>query len=567
LGAQVGRGSAQRELSRGKSLRLRRSLLRALLVGVVVLQACSSAGSGSSSAGGSSGTSSNSGASNVVASSTTAAPPAGGVKDLPPPQGSESSIDTNATLRIAARYVAPTLDPHKAIAIVNTLYLYDALFQTDKDKNIVAGLATSYAFSDDKKSLTLTLRDNATFSDGTPVDADAVKQSLDRARSLPDSTVKGDLAGITAVTVLDPHNVRIDMSEPDVGLVYVLATHAGEIINPKALAAGTDLSKVAAGSTPYDIVQYDPGKTLVLERRPNASYWDPAAWKIKRIEITLVTDPNTVINGLRTGAFDVADTVLPPDQVKAQVGPEFNYTVLPSSFTTGIMLRDTRPVLQSESVRQAIAYAIDRKTIADNAVVLCPYNNQIVTKGSPGYIDGYDPYPYDPAKAKSLLAGATPQIEMLVAATQANENKIAPIAQQELSDVGFKVTITSLTLNEANSQFQSGSRDAIVAGPSISADTGATFRKNYIGSYALAGPDLKPALLTKLNAADALPLGSTQRNDALKDVNKTALDWATFIPICQVDKLIVAKKNVLGVDATETAFAAYISARYFAVPK
>lgn len=500
-------------------------------------------------------------------SSSAAAQAPGTLKDLPSLPVAAAQLDDNATVRIAFAFVELKLDPHKVQQLYLTQYLYDSLFQIDKDKNLLPGLATKYAFSDDKKSVVLTLRDGATFSDGTPVDAEAVKQSLDRGRTLADSTVKNDLANIANVTVVDPHTVRLDLNEPDVTLIYTLATHAGSVINPKAIAAGTDLSTTAAGSTPYDIAEFDPGKKVVFERRPGATYWDPAAFKIKRLEISLVTDPNTVINGLRTGAFEAGDLVIPPDQAKTQLGNDFNFANLTSDSMVWIWLRDTRPVWQSQAVRQAAIYAIDRKSIADKALLLCSASSEMFPPGSPAYIDGYNPYPFDPAKAKTLLAGATPQVEILVAPTQTNETKFAQVAQQQLADVGFNVTITPMNLPEASPQFNGGNRDAFIQGSSSLADAGLTIRKFFFGPPAMAGPGLKDTLQAKLKAANALPLGSPERAAALQDLQKTAMDWAVFIPVCRIGHNWGVKKNLVGFENAAWASAGYFTARYFVVTK
>jgi peptide/nickel transport system substrate-binding protein len=499
------------------------------------------------------------------APATTQAP--GTLKDLPSLPVAAAQVDDNATVRIAFAFVELKLDPHKVQQLYLTQYLYDSLFQIDKDKNLLPGLATKYAFSDDKKSVTLTLRDGATFSDGTPVDADAVKASLDRGRTLPDSTVKADLANIANVTVVDPHAVRLDLNEPDVTLIYTLATHAGSVINPKAIAAGTDLSTTAAGSTPYDIAEFDPGKKVVFERRSGATHWDPAAFKIKRLEISLVTDPNTVMNGLRTGAFEAGDLVIPPDQAKSQLGNDFNFANLVSDSMVWIWLRDTRPAWQPQAVRQAAISAIDRKSIADKALLLCSASSQMFPPGSPAYIDGYDPYSFDPAKAKAMLAGATPQVEFLVAPTQANETKFAQVAQQQLADVGFNVTITPMNLPEASPQFNSGNRDGFIQGSSSLPDAGLTIKKFFFGPPAMAGPGLKDTLQAKLKAANALPLGSPERAAALQDLQKTAMDWAVFIPVCRIAHNWGVKKNLLGFPDAPWQSAGYFSARYFVVTK
>jgi peptide/nickel transport system substrate-binding protein len=540
------------------------------VVGALLLAACGSDNgkSGTATPSTSAANTQASGAPQGTATSppTTAQAP-GTLKDLPSLPVPAAQVDDTASVKIAFAFVELTLDPHKVQQLYLTQYLYDSLFQIDKNKNLVQGLATKYVFSDDKKSVTLTIRDGATFSDGTPVDAAAVKASLDRGRTLAGSTVKADLANIANVTVVDPHTVRLDLNQPDVTLIYTLATHAGSVINPKAIAAGTDLSMTAAGSTPYDIASFDPGKKVVFQRRPNSTYWDPAAFKINRLEIDLVTDPNTVVNGLKTGAFDAGDLVIPPDQAKAQLGSDFNFSNLTSDAMLWIWLRDTRPVWQSQAVRQAAIYAIDRKTIADKALLLCSSSSQMFPPDSPAYINGYDPYPYDPAKAKSLLAGATPEAEFLVAPTQANETKFAQVAQQQLADVGFKVTITPMNLPDASPQFNSGNRDGFIQGSSSLPDAALTIKKFFFGPPAMAGPGLKDTLQAKLTAANAMALGSPERAAALQDIQKTAMDWSNFIPVCRIGHNWGTKKNLVGFDTAAWVPAGYFSARYFVVTK
>jgi peptide/nickel transport system substrate-binding protein len=505
-------------------------------------------------------------ASSAAASSSTEAPKTASnvLVDLPTLPVPEAQLDTESTARFALPFVEATLDPHKVRQNYMSQYVYDQVFQVDKDKNIRPGIGTSFKFSDDLKSVEIKLRDGAVFSDGTPVDANAVKASLDRGRTLADSSAKADLANISAVTAVDPHTVRIDLTEPNVTLIYTLTTHAGSVINPKAIAAGTDLSMTAAGSTPYDITSFEPGKHVVFTRRPGAAYWDPAAFKIKQLDMAIVTDPNTVMNGLRTGAFDFGQVVSDPNQVKAQLGDQFDINLLTSDAVLWIYLRDTR---LDKTVRQAFLSGLDRKTIAANALVLCAPTDQIVDESSAAFVKGYVPFPYDSTAARSTLNGATPAVEVIAAPTQANETKVAQIAQQQLGDIGFNLTITPFALAEASPQFISGNRDSFIQASSPLADPAMTIQKFWLGPNALAGPETKPTVQAMMKKANALPLGSPERAQALQDLQKFVLETATGQPVCRLTNQWITTKKLLGTTDIPSKWQSFVTAKYMVLTK
>jgi peptide/nickel transport system substrate-binding protein len=494
---------------------------------------------------------------------TTAAPLSTAVGQLPQLAVPEAQIDTNATVRFSVALVEQQLDPHKVTQSFNDHIFYDSIFQLDTSQHLIPALATGFKLSDDKKTMDITIRDGATFADGTAVDAAAVKASLDRARTLPESVVKGSLAGITDTTVVDPHTLRLQLSAPDATLPFVLTTNAGMIINPKALTDGTDLGKTTAGSTPYDLAEYTPGKKFVAVRRDGFQYWDPSAWKIKQIEFNQVTDQTAAINGLKTNVFDSIRMTLPTDAGQQQVGPDFNYSFPPANSMRAIMLRDTQQVFTDPTVRQAVAYAIDRKTIAEKVLNRCDYDGQLVRKGQPGYIDGYEQLPYSPDKAKQLLAGRTPTFEMLVASTQPEENNLAQVAQQQLAAVGITANISPFSLADANAQFLSKSRDSFVQGNTGQADLALAVAFQFFGPNSLAGtPELQQALRAGMAKANSLPLGSPERSQALDDLQKQALDAAVFIPTCHLGQFYANNKHLVGMDVTQYSYAGYFSVRY-----
>src|SRR4029450_9424958 len=166
------------------TVRHSRQLAVVAVVAAIVAAACGSDNSSSDRQGAA--TTAASAPSAATASSSTSAPRTASnvLVDLPTLPVPEAQLDTESTARFALPFVEATLDPHKVRQNYMSQYVYDQVFQVDKDKNIRPGIGTSFKFSDDLKSVEIKLRDNAVSSDGTPLDAAAAQASLRRGRSL-----------------------------------------------------------------------------------------------------------------------------------------------------------------------------------------------------------------------------------------------------------------------------------------------------------------------------------------------------------------------------------------------
>ncbi len=155
-----------------------------------------------------------------------------------------------------------------------TFPIYDRLLTLDRDLQLRPMIARTWSFAPDGRQLTLRVRADARFHDGTRVDATAVKFSLDRAKALPGSTAAASLTSIDAVTVVDGHTVLLALNRATSDLLFELAGPAGSIINPKMATA--DLSQGtpdAAGSGPWVVSHFAPNDAVTYRRAPTRS-WD-----------------------------------------------------------------------------------------------------------------------------------------------------------------------------------------------------------------------------------------------------------------------------------------------------
>ena len=205
------------------------------------------------------------------------------------------AYDKNADLTFAYSAGPPGLDPVRPGHLYTFMApIYDRLTQINDNLEVEPMLAESWEFAKDGSTLEFKLRTDATFADGTKIDAAAVKANLDRARTAPYSTQLNALKSITNVTAVNPTTVRLTLAPGQgVQLPSVLALNAGMIVNPKAIAdPNADLTQgPGAGneSGPYKLesatLGLAAGQAQYVQRDDWANYWDKTAGRIKRLKV------------------------------------------------------------------------------------------------------------------------------------------------------------------------------------------------------------------------------------------------------------------------------------------
>ena len=213
------------------------------------------------------------------------------------------------TLRIGVAGVQSGLDPIlDRTAAGDSLLpaMCDTLVALDSDGQPVPALARTWTFAADAKTLTLELRDDAKFSDGTPIDAAAVKASLDRARGLPQSARRAELGAVAHVAAETPTRVRLDLDRAYSPLLSRLAGRAGMITRPAAEDADD-----AACAGPYRFAERRPDGTLVLAR--DDAHWDRDAYPFAHVAFVPVGEAALRLARLRAGALDLVGGIAQAD--------------------------------------------------------------------------------------------------------------------------------------------------------------------------------------------------------------------------------------------------------------
>lgn len=280
------------------------------------------------------------------------------------------------------------------------------------DGTFTPGLAEEFGYvGEGNMTYELTLRAGVKFSDGTPLDAEAVKTYLDYQRSQTLGSMAPLFINVDTVTATGLLTVRITLKSPDPSLTFNFAQAfgGGNIASPKAVADPTLLDAGTAGAGPYML---DPGQTVAGDHYTfvqNPHYWNPDGQHWETVTVRVIANPSSMLQAIQAGQVQAA--LGDPSTLQAAKNAGLAVAAPPQALS-GLNLMDRAGTVSKElgdvRVRQALNYAVDRIAIAkalygDEALALSQY----ALEGQPGYDEALnDVYPHDVERAKELLAEA-----------------------------------------------------------------------------------------------------------------------------------------------------------------
>lgn len=363
------------------------------------------------------------------------------------------AASAQTTLRIGLAEDPDVLDPSLGRTYVGRIVfasLCDKLFDIDADLNIVPQLALSHEVSEDGKALTIALRDGVVFHDGTPMDAEAVKYSLDRHRTMDGSFRRGELSIVESVDVVDPLTVRLNLKSPFAPLLATLTDRSGMIVSPTAAeAAGDQFGNNPVCAGPFKFVERVQQDRIVAEKF--ADYWNADEVFIDRIEYRPIPDSTVRLANLQSGQLDLIERALATDiptiradeDLELEVVTELGYQGMTINVANGEGA--TGPLAENALVRQALSLAIDREAL--NQVVFNGEffpGNQWVNPQNQWYQDAYPVPSRDVEKAKALIAEAgvaTPIIVDFMVPNNPEVRQVAEVIQAMAAEAGFDMQI------------------------------------------------------------------------------------------------------------------------------
>ncbi|WP_370541639.1 ABC transporter substrate-binding protein [Brenneria sp. L3-3C-1] len=457
-----------------------------------------------------------------------------------------------------------TLDP--AVTIDNndwtvTYPVYQRLVQykTENGKGsteVEGDLAASWQASDDGKVWTFKLKNDAKFSDGAPVTAEAVKFSFERLLKIgqgPSEAYPKDLN----VEVVDPYTVRFTLSTPFAPFLYTLANAGAAIVNPAVMKehGGDDargwLAENTAGSGPYLLQRWQKGQQLVLVPNPHYSGAKPA---FKRVSVKIIGESATRRLQLSRGDIDIAES-LPVDQMAAlkQEG-KVATDEYPSLRVTYLYLNNGKAPLNQADLRRAISWSTDYAGMVNG---ILGGNGKQMRGPIPEGLWGYDPqamqYSRDPAKAKAAydkLAVKPQGLTFLYSDSDPNWEPIAISTQANLNTLGINVKLEKLA--NATMRDRVGKGDYDIAIGNWSPDFADPYmfmnywfesdKKGLPGNRSFYDNQTVDDLLKQAVATS----DQAERTNAYQAAQKIVIDEAAYVYLFQKNYQVAMNKEVKG---------------------
>ncbi|OZM77833.1 ABC transporter substrate-binding protein [Pseudonocardia sp. MH-G8] len=318
--------------------------------------------------------------------------------------------------------------------------VYASLTEIDENGDAQPGLAESWTYNDSGDEVTFHLRPGLTFSDGTPVDADAVAQYLERARHQEDSALDGDLGSIASVTASGAQDVVTGLTQVDYQIPLLLGQRVAQITSPAAAQDLDRLDQWPVGAGPFVVTDLVPESHVVLEKNP--AYWDAANIHLDRVEVHATPDASSVVSAVSTGVYDFAP--LAPSQARAAQAAGLDVVEQPGFNASNISLNTHRAPFDDPAVVDAVRYAVNREEFVDKVTFGLA---EPTTQPFPSNYLAYDPqsadlWPHDPERARQILtdAGYAPG-EIRVELVARAEDPQSEIIQSQLGAVGITVDI------------------------------------------------------------------------------------------------------------------------------
>lgn len=357
--------------------------------------------------------------------------------------------------RIGLQEDPDILDPDQSRTFVGRIVyasLCDKLVDITPDLEIIPALATGWEWNDEGTELTMTLREDVLFHDGTAFNAEAVAANIDRSKNLETSRRKSEVRSIESWEVVDEFTIKMTLSAPDATLIAQFADRSGMMLSPTAFeAAGEDFGLAPVCAGPFKFVERIQQDRIVLEKF--AEYY--RADEIGFDTVTFLPIPDTTVRlaNLRAGDLDMLERLAATDVasvegdggLQLERATSLGYQGMTINVANGA--RAENPLGQSSLVRKALSLSIDRAAL--NQVVFegafAP-GNQPFSPASPWYNADFPVPERDVDAAKSLLAeagfadGVTIEIQV---ANNPVQTQVMQVIQAMAGEAGISIELAA----------------------------------------------------------------------------------------------------------------------------
>jgi peptide/nickel transport system substrate-binding protein len=454
------------------------------------------------------------------------------------------------TLVVALNQDPDILDPSLSRTYVGRIvyeHMCEKLYEIDENLKIFPQLAAEMpVFADGGKTVTIKLRSGVKFNDGTPMNAEAVRFSLDRHLTMKGSSRRSELELVTAIEVIDPLTVRLRLKAPFSPILATLADRAGMPVSPtqaKKLDDKFGTAPVCVG--PWTFVERVPQDRIVLEKSKH--YFDQNQAKFDRIVFRIIADDNVRLANLRSGDIDMMHLVAPTDAASLKKEGRFEMSSVTGlhyqSLTINLHNKNGKntppvdlgtPMANDPRVREALELSIDREALNQVA-----WDGQYtpgctpVSPVSPFYDKGRKCPTRDIAKAKKLLADAGLaggySFELTIV-NDPQQRRVGEIIQGMAQEAGFNISLRPSEFASALKDDDDGKLQVFLVGWSGRVDPDGN-----IHQFHTCGGSLNTT-----GACD-------QAIDNLLNKSREVSDQAQRVALYKeaIDKIVLARRNLV----------------------
>ena len=355
------------------------------------------------------------------------------------------------------------LDP-AAVTAVNDfrilMNVFDGLVRyKDGTLEVEPALATDWTISDDGTVYTFNLREDVTFHDGTPFNAEAVvfnfERMLDEDHPYHDTgpfPLAFFFSAVESVEARDDTTVQFTLNAPYAPFLSNLAYPTGLIVSPASVEEhGEEVGRNPVGTGPFEFVEWRSNEAVVVEGNPD--YWDGAPG-LEAVVFRPITDANTRTAEMLAGGIDLMVEV-PPVALSEFEGDGFTVHEQAGPHVWFLILNAKEGPFADKRVRQAANYAVNKEAIVNDVL---EGTAEVAAGPTPpafawAHNPDLEPYPYNPERARELLAEAGAEgAELTFYVTEGGSGMLDPVAmgtaiQADLDAVGFDVTIETYEWN------------------------------------------------------------------------------------------------------------------------
>ena len=426
-------------------------------------------------------------------------------------QNDTGEIKTGGTMKYAAYAVVSTTGYTPEITNNSgLLYLtaaYESLTTYDEEGNIAPNLATEWTVDAEEPSITWTLRENVSFADGEPFNAEAVKRNIEEYQSCE----RNETANIASCEVIDDTHLKMVLEHCDSSTLEAVGFFV-YYMSPKALEDVDSLRNSSCGTGQFQVTEFESGVYAKYEK--NENYWQEGKPYLDGIEIDIIDDPTTRAKAFEAGEYDIMDSN--NLAVVNDLLGKGEYVIESNASGQGLAITGLIPNSADEDspfakaeVRRALGYALDSEAICEAfGYGMLTTTDQWGTENAVTYNKEIETVGYDPEKAKELLAAAgyPDGFDTKITTTAASKDMMTAVAGL-LEQVGIRCQVDLVDGSALTNLYSTGTWDGLMEHfAAISPDLGLYMGRHldYDGAFYAKGiqhPDEAMELLEKIRTA------------------------------------------------------------------